>query len=40
MSLWQDVRRLREVLLAFGVALLVGFGLGRRRYREDWQRRL
>ena len=40
MSLWQDVQRLKELLLVFVVAIGVGFGLGRHRYinkmPKDW----
>lgn len=33
MSLWQDTQRIKEIAVAVLVSIVVGFGLGRRRYR-------
>lgn len=38
MSLWTDVQRLKEIAVVFVAALVVGFGLGRRRYIEKMPR--
>lgn len=35
-SLWTDVQRLRELIVVFLVALIVGAGLGTRRERKKW----
>ena len=33
MSLWSDTQRLKEIAVAVLVSIIVGFGLGRSRYR-------
>lgn len=32
MSIWQDTQRIKEIAFAVLVSIVVGFGLGRRRY--------
>lgn len=32
MSIWEDAQRVKELAIAVLLALVVGFGIGRRRY--------
>ena len=39
MSVW-TLRTIRELAAALLVGVVVGFGLSRRRYRDEWSQRI